>query len=91
MLLKNEVLELLELNWNLLFPEKEACVPLLKGLTKNTAIKRIGLAWNGLTGKLFATNLRNSMKKHPTLEVIDLQNNRYLTINYFYIIIELTL
>lgn len=73
----NQAVQDLNLRWNELYPEKECCAKLLKGLTANTSMKKIDLSWNALTGKVFFKFLLTALKKCSTLEVLSLESNRF--------------
>ncbi|XP_039449723.1 leucine-rich repeat-containing protein 74B-like [Culex pipiens pallens] len=66
--------EVLNLEGNLLYVEKESIVPLLKQLTKNEGLKSLNLAWNALRGPLFGQALFKALTTCK-LEVINLEMN----------------
>lgn len=77
MLERNDCLEELELGWNNLHAEDECVVPLLKGVRKNTGLKRLGLAWNAITGDERVIEAMHLMLvKNRTLELLNFENNR---------------
>lgn len=49
--------------------------PMLTGLGRNKTLKRLGLAWNGMKGVVFAKSLETALIKNKTLEELDLESN----------------
>ena len=49
----------------------------LNGVAKNTNLKKLGLSWNGLSGDYLGIAIKKVLVNHPSLETLDLENNRY--------------
>lgn len=73
---ENRTLDSLNIKWNEFIIEHETIIPLFKALRLNENLKDLNLSWNGISGKGFARFMLRAVKAHPTLQKLDLSNNR---------------
>lgn len=79
MLQHNNILEVLNLNWNHLYPTTTALKLFFRGLRRSKTLTTLCLAWNGFYGPEFMKSFLGAMLKSKVV-VLDLEYNRYIYI-----------